>query len=257
MIKRFAAIGCTHAPYTDPKFWAWAMRQIEAAQPDVIIHLGDALDMAAVTHWDDESARTLEQEYDMCNGQFAELRGIAPDAQLIYMLGNHEERMEKPGRVPMAYRSLLNPNRHMPELAHWKTYDYKNDPKEGVFNIGNVSFAHGWSAGPSGINSEAYRFTPEYGLQISAHTHRGHGLQEVNVGTRWARRWKINTGCGIDLTNGLDYMKTNDDDRWSNGIVIGEADTRRLSKPGGWAVDYYEYANKLRCFSPHAKGYAA
>lgn len=96
-VKKVLFIPDTHAPYHDKKVWALLVRVIEILQPDIIVILGDFADFYAVSsHAKDPNRRLdLQWEVDEVKKLLSEVRENAPNARIVYVSGNHEDRLER------------------------------------------------------------------------------------------------------------------------------------------------------------------
>jgi hypothetical protein len=87
------------APYTDMAFFKRMLRVTRAYKPDVVVQIGDLIDLPEVSTWTKnqhgEYAGTLQASLDITTGMLADIRRAAPDAQIVVKAGNHDERFEK------------------------------------------------------------------------------------------------------------------------------------------------------------------
>lgn len=95
-MKKTAVVSDIHLPYHDPIAVALFMVWLKDFQPDEIILNGDIADMASVSaHGDQDSALKLESELLEVRQFLSGLRKQHPKASIVYMEGNHEDRLKR------------------------------------------------------------------------------------------------------------------------------------------------------------------
>jgi len=228
--KKWLWFSDIHFPYHDPSFPAWVIQNIVDYKPDVIIAGGDLIDATCASKFKDEYLHSLEQEYEKLDEFLKEIRISSPKSKKVYLHGNHEDHILEPSgaRTDRASRSLLHWNIHVKEMPYWEQRDYGWDLKKCCFRIGQVVFNHGMEASIAGIKRQALIMAPDNGLLCTGHGHRP-DLAPVQL--EWLSvdipKWRIMSGCGVNLDNPPNYMRRLRLDRWGNGIVVGEADVLR------------------------------
>jgi predicted phosphodiesterase len=96
--KKFAAVlSDIHIPYHDKSALAVAIKYIEDLQPDQIVLNGDIVDFYSVSKYQKDPMRidTLQSEIDETRAFLGLLRKQHPNAEITFIRGNHEERLEK------------------------------------------------------------------------------------------------------------------------------------------------------------------
>lgn len=89
------ALGDEQEPYSDPFVEDTLYQWLEHNQPDVIVHLGDLVDFPDISRhkdnpeWNASVQECLDKGYE----RLYNYRSICPEAEMIYMLGNHDERI--------------------------------------------------------------------------------------------------------------------------------------------------------------------
>lgn len=92
---RFAAIPDCHIPYHDKKALNCALKVLDWYKPEVVVVLGDFLDMAPVSHWLKNKRKTKEgmslaKDYAKANEVLDRL--LKPWVkEFTYLEGNHED----------------------------------------------------------------------------------------------------------------------------------------------------------------------
>lgn len=84
-------------PFHDEAAMALAIEAIRLVKPTKIINLGDTLDLAEIGRWVKEPGfqRTTQPALDRAHLHLAEQRYAAPDAEIEYVEGNHENRLPR------------------------------------------------------------------------------------------------------------------------------------------------------------------
>ena len=221
----FLAFSCVHAPVHDPAAIDRLVEETAAYQPDVLIHLGDGMEMSWASRFSDAGEIDAVSEYNAHNDILRQLRRASPDSRRIFLPGNHEWRLYSP-RIDDSIRAALHWRRHQPEMEHWEEpVPYLKCRHSGVFRLGQVVFAHGFSTSNSGVRREAVSLAREWGLYVHGHLHRptqSGPAERVLASANWPLHWwRANPGCLRDLSP--DYMSDLDKEGWGHGVVTGRA----------------------------------
>lgn len=87
--------GDQHAPEHDREFHAKFLSWLRENQPHKIVILGDLLENADVSRWADrEGQATAKESIDQAYFLLRDYIDAAPDAQIIWICGNHDHRVE-------------------------------------------------------------------------------------------------------------------------------------------------------------------
>lgn len=220
MIVKFLAFSCPHVPLQDREAVDFMLRELEAFNPDYVIHMGDGHESDAASRWPSENKWDLLAEFEQHNSFLASIREVSPDSKKVFCNGNHDDNILSEHRIPEKLRSICDFRKHEPELAYWKQLPYVYSSK-GVFRIGQVSFFHGYESGVSSDEFQSYLLGLPFGLTVSGHTHR-----PVSV-TRAMRTkavplpyWYANVGCLAEMD--FEYMKRKRQVMWGQAICKGE-----------------------------------
>jgi predicted phosphodiesterase len=89
-----AVLSDQHVPFHDEALHEHVLAWLADTQPDRIVLLGDLLDMDSLSRhpWDARFHSTLQATIDAGHAYVASLRAVCPEAQIDYLLGNHEDR---------------------------------------------------------------------------------------------------------------------------------------------------------------------
>lgn len=215
--KTFLAFGCVHRPIHDEAACQWVIREIRERQPNYVVNLGDLIDTACLSSFEqtgDEAA--LISEYESAGEFLQQVKDARPRARKVWTQGNHDERPFRKKWNKLA--GLLDYRKRIAEAKDWQHFDYEYRP-ESVFRIGQCSFYHGFTAGRNTCKNESVKLGIPYGLTVSAHTHRPHPVHRISMGVTPLPYWMVNPGT---LIGKADYMKTLDSSLWGQGIVYGK-----------------------------------
>jgi len=83
-------------PFHDTAAIDVALQIAADLQPDLIVWLGDYLDLAPFSHFEQEPAfaQTTQRAVDYGHQTLAKLRMVTPDSKVVVMEGNHDRRMQ-------------------------------------------------------------------------------------------------------------------------------------------------------------------
>lgn len=86
----------TLEPFHDDRAQRVALAVLRAAQPDVVVDVGDLLDLAEMSKYRQEAgfAQTTQASIDACYEVLAARRAAAPDAEFFTLSGNHDQRLQ-------------------------------------------------------------------------------------------------------------------------------------------------------------------
>lgn len=94
--RRIAVLSDIHFPYHDNTALRTALKHVYTLEVDTIILNGDIVDFYSVSFWDrNPDKRNLQAERDLAIKGLDAIRKIFQDAEIIYKVGNHEERLER------------------------------------------------------------------------------------------------------------------------------------------------------------------
>ncbi len=218
------AFSCTHHPHHDPKAIQWLVTHIKDFKPDVLVALGDLIDTQCLSKFAKSNLFALSGEYGAVNEFLGEINDASPQSRKIWMQGNHEERMFREDQKHLSELLDYRVHRRTPSARKWRHFDYRFSRAD-CYNIGQVTFGHGWNTTEAQIKKEAVVLGVPNGLYVHGHTHRPHAVRQVKLGAVDLPYWYINPGTLIGSKP--DYMKKRDDHQWGQGIVVGNANPKR------------------------------
>ena len=84
-----------HIPFQDDAAVRSFVKYCKEKQPEVVVLNGDVLDMFMLSRFTKGEGRNPLEEMTMCQGFLDSLRKAVPNADIYYVIGNHENRLEK------------------------------------------------------------------------------------------------------------------------------------------------------------------
>lgn len=197
-----------HFPYHDRQAHELLYKFAEWYQPNVHLHIGDCLDLCGISrHTADQFITQYENpikaELLSCGSHFDTLAAINPKAELIWLWGNHDDRLRQLAEKNPALRGLIDD-----EIALLREFGrcdnagrikiVKLDDYEDDFAIGKLHFAHGFSsckhvaAKHVEEYDESVMFGHAHTIQMFTKVHRGQPKAGYCIGhlvTRAARKY--------------------------------------------------------------------
>lgn len=86
-----------HIPYHDKRTVKSVDEFLKKWQPDQLVLGGDIIDMYSISRFDKDPRRAsrLQEEFDETNQYLKNIRKMLPKQKIVYLEGNHCERMDK------------------------------------------------------------------------------------------------------------------------------------------------------------------
>lgn len=229
-----------HFPYQDRSAWALALAVIKRVKPDLVWIGGDFVDFYAVSRYDKTPHRKLglQDEIDSAVEGFWQLRRAAGKrAEIVWQVGNHEERLQKYlwGKAPelSVLRSLsVEGLFSLDKVAIRFVGDYRAQA------VGKLWHLHGDKAPGGNVNPARGKMAAIHDNIIFGHHHK---IQvEYQRDLNGVVRGAFANGCLCGLEP--EFAPYND---WSQGVSVV-----RYTKGGAFHVDqvpFFSEQGKLRC----------
>jgi predicted phosphodiesterase len=209
-----------HRPFHDVRAWALMMKAMRAFKPDTICLIGDFGDFYAISsHIRSPKRRNmLKEEFADCNEGLDELDAIGAGRK-IYVMGNHEDRMERYMREKAPELDGLVTIEEQCKLAkrNWEVVKYRDHTR-----IGKLYVTH--DVGSSGKNAIWAALSTYERSIVTGHTHRLGYVVEGNA----AGVCKVSTAFGwLGDVKQMDYMsKAKAMKEWALGFGYGYHDPK-------------------------------
>lgn len=219
---RTALLSDLHIPFHDEAAVKAALHHVRRWKAERIILNGDLADFFSCSFWEkDPRKRDLAVEVGMVREFLAVLRGAMPRCEIIYKVGNHEERWER-------YLSVKAPE--LLGMAEFRLYKVLHMDRHGVRVIGDrqpvrigkhlhVVHGHEFARDTFGAPVNAARGLYLRGKinAVCGHWHHTSAHAEKGMDGRVVSTWS--TGCLCDLHP--DYAPLN---KWNHGFATVEFD---------------------------------
>lgn len=199
-----------HIPFHDPKAVDAVIRYIEDNTPTAIIMNGDIMDFYMLSRFTKGEGRNPMEEIKMCQDLMQRVRNAAPKAEIFYIIGNHETRLEK---------SVLTKAPELESLIE-DVFTILNTEKYNIRGCASVTvndtfvFKHGTLLGSKSGLSAIKEMENSYMSGCSGHTHRLSKYIARKAGKKFV--W-LESGCLCDLNP--EYVVN---PNWQQGFCVFE-----------------------------------
>jgi len=213
-------------PYHDERALDLVIQIAQAVEPDRIVLLGDLLDLAELSL---KFARRPEQIYtvqpalEALHAWLVRLRKAAPHADIVYLEGNHEDRLTrylaaKAGELMPLHRVGTDAGMALPHLLALDSLDIRW-ADELASEDGTVAFWHGGPVKKGGGATAAHVLRETSFAHVNGHVHRrecgGRTLHEP--GGRRREIFAANPGCLCRVDGAVPGDPRPD---WQQGVLL-------------------------------------
>jgi predicted phosphodiesterase len=218
-----------HLPYEDKRAVNNLLEMIAHEKPARVVQVGDLLDLKAPARWSkgraDEYINSVRNEVEHGIKFWTELRQAAGDAELVFVHGNHDDRLKS---YAASYApALLDVIPSLPELMKLDDFGVKY-PKVQPYRIEpGVSAIHGkLLASQAGLSARKEML--RHGTSIvQGHTHRAGVIYETTDRTRFA----LEAGWLGDIKTAGSYLDFPGVANWQQAFGYLHVDGKRVT-PG-------------------------
>lgn len=228
---RIGILSDIHIPYHEKTPLVEALRICRKYKPTHLILNGDIADFFAVSFWEkDPRKRDLKHEIDSVREFLALVRKQFRDVEIIYKLGNHEERWERYLRVK-APEILGVEDFEIQKIFRFEDYGIQCVDECRPIRVGHLNVIHGhefrWGI-TSPVNPARGFYQRGKECALGGHLHQTSSHNEKSMNDVIISCWS--TGCLCDLQP--DYSRFN---KWNHGFATVE-----LDKGGMFEVHNYK-----------------
>ena len=232
-------------PFHSEEAMATALLVLEELQPNKIVNMGDVLDFAEMGKFAQEAgfAQTTQASLETAHRYLAKQRAICPKAEIVYLEGNHDQRLQRNisqndlaafGLRQAGGRPDSWPVRSVPHLLRLNDLNiqYIGGYPAGSYWINDrLKCSHAPSKYRSSGSSAAASIEDERVSVIVAHTHRislQHKTRNVRDGFR--QNFVAEIGCLARLDGAvpstksaatLDGRHVAKYEDWQNAVAVG------------------------------------
>ena len=231
-MKKAVLLPDIHHPFHNRKAVRAVLRFIKWFQPDIVVLMGDALEMRAIDHWKKEkrnlkyfeNVRLLHDYQEFDKDILKPIERLVPNARKIYLAGNHEH---------WAVTGVNNCNPQLEGLTEpenvlrlkergweWIPFIGKHG-KRGFIKLGKLTLVHGHYTNKyhSAKTADTYSKSTAYG-----HTHDIQLYTKVHVEDPTDYHCAMSIGCLCDKSPEFLWGQPN---RWVHAFGI------MYIRPGG------------------------
>jgi predicted phosphodiesterase len=219
--RRSVLLSDPHAPYTDARAVHATVAFVRHVKPQVIVWLGDVCDFYQLSKFDKNPLRmnSLQEDLDRAEVLLQTVRDAAPNAEIHFLEGNHDQRIQRylwHDAPPMSgLRNLLLQN--LLNLDRMKV-EYHSP---GRMLLGPLQLKHGDVVRARSGASAHVELERAWVSGASAHTHRLGQVYLRNDGGEWT--W---AECGCLCQLDAEYLR-GATANWQHGLGYAEvADDR-------------------------------
>lgn len=207
-----------HVPYHDKKAVSSFINYCKEVQPDIIVINGDLVDMYMLSRFAKGEGRNPMSEIDEAKGILSELREACPSTRIHYVIGNHEQRLEK---------TILTKAPELASLIEDIFSIFKLDDI-GVIGCGSLTlndnfvFKHGTLLGNKSGLSAIKEMENAYLSGATGHTHRLAKYIARKAGRKFV--W-LETGCLCSMEP--EYMLN---PNWQQGFAMVQFENGKVKR---------------------------
>lgn len=220
--KKVGVMSDLHIPYHDKESVRIALQHMKDEGCTAIVLLGDVLDFFACSFWEkDPRRRNLGQEIEAGRQFFEALREGFPDAQIMYKLGNHEERWE---RYMFSQAPVLIgvPDFEIEHIYNLRELNIETLDRMRHIVVSGLNLIHGheYKGGMTNpVNPARGLYLRSGTSAICGHFHQSSFHQQSDMNGSVTGCWSL--GCLCDLKPR--YMPYN---KWAHGFAIIDTDDK-------------------------------
>lgn len=221
-----------HIPYHDTKAVMKAIDACSSYDVDAVVLLGDVIDFYSVSFWSKDPKKV---DFQTEVAKTVEFLGLLRDrfssARIIYVEGNHEERLFRylcRNAPELAGLDVLEP-KYVLKLDQYGI-EYESNRKrltEGLqpFSINNVYFLHGHEVRVSyhAVNIARAVFLKVITNCVVGHFHRSQGYVHRNLSNDVSFCYT----CGCLCRFGAEFAPIN---HWDHGILIVDTASKNVTQ---------------------------
>lgn len=207
-----------HVPFQDDKAVDAFVGYCKEVQPDIIVINGDLVDMYMLSKFAKGEGRNPMSEIEEARDILCKIREACPSSHIYYVIGNHEQRLEK---------TILNKAPELASLIEDIFSIFKLDNIE-VIGCGsltlndNLVFKHGTLLGNKSGLSAIKEMENAYMSGATGHTHRLAKYIARKAGRKFI--W-LETGCLCSMEP--EYMLN---PNWQQGFAMIQIVDRKVER---------------------------
>ncbi len=218
-IQRTILVPDIHYPHIDERVMDAVGEFMVDYKPDEIVYMGDQISLDCISAWNKrkpllKEGQRLIEDYENFDKDILQVheRITGPETRRIFMIGNHEERVNWYIEEHPELENLIDIDRNLKLTER----GYKIIPYNGIYKIGKLNVIHGyyWNKYHSSKTLEAFG-----GNVVYAHVHNPQMYAKVSPVDRKEYHMATSLPCLCNIKP--DYKK-NSPNFWVNGFGIVE-----------------------------------
>lgn len=210
-----------HIPYHDIRANTIAIDRGVKDGVDTVIMTGDVLDLHKVSKYQpDPRKRDIMQEFEAAKDYLESLREAFPYAKLLWLKGNHCQRLEK-FLLEKAYELWKDPYYHLEERLELNKYRIEIFSDKQIIKAGNLNVTHGHYIinSPWGSVNPAKTVYDKTGKDyLIGHVHKHFEFKKIDADGRLTRCYTM--GCLSEIRPDYNPIVSN----YMHGFAIQEID---------------------------------
>lgn len=239
-MKKWFFFSDMQMPLHDEKAVELAFKVMKWLRPDVVVNIGDLIDNTGTSRWadgtTDEVFKSILDENKLAREYWGRVKSEAPNARLIWTLGNHESRpfeyVDKKApalREMITYNSLWGVDEYGVEV-----YPYNTPPQ---VKMGDVYVHHG-AAISKHAGDSARADIENWGVSIV----RGHSHRASSYLKTYELRKETLAGYEIGHMMDIDKATYTQVHNWQQAFAVG------YEESGRGVVDIIRILPNYSCF---------
>jgi predicted MPP superfamily phosphohydrolase len=203
----------------------WLGKLIKDLRPDVVINMGDMVDMASLSSYDRGTTSFEGKRYykDIASGLDAQERMISPVRKskkkmprLVFTTGNHEDRINKAVNSDSRLEGTIGMKDLRLEEWGWEVYPFLE-----TAIVDGIAYAHYFTSGVmgrpvGGENPGKALLNKQHMSATSGHTHTLDFATTVNA----AGKRLMGLVCGVYVDYPSSWNNAQSEALWWSGVVI-------------------------------------
>ncbi len=235
-VKTVGVLADIHCPFHDVAALETAVEHLKSSGVDTVLLNGDLCDFYSISRWiKNPSQRNFQRELEDCKALLKWLRDEFSDCQLVFKVGNHEERWSHYiwQHAPELSASSLMTLQAWLELQELEIALVDN---QRPVMVGKLAIFHGHELGGSSspVSVAKGAFNKTNASIMVAHSHKTSTHCDLDVWHNVTATWSV--GCLCDLRP--DYSILN---KWNHGAAIV-----RVEKNGSVDVENFRIKDRKK-----------
>ncbi len=205
-----------HIPFHDLRATEVALTRLQDEKVDALIINGDLIDFYTISRWEKSPTITsMQEELEQTREFLRVLRREFPGVQIVWKLGNHDERWERylQLKAPVLCDEAFVSYEHVFGLNELNIH---LSPRTERIQVGQISVIHGhefWGSISGAVNAARGLFLKAKTNAMCGHLHHTSEHPETNLEGKLVACWSLGALCQLHPY----YAPIN---KWNHGFAI-------------------------------------